>query len=108
MKLYIGGLCQGQEALARRENPGAALLTGFHAVIREKLAAGEDTLAYAQRLCAEQPELVVVSDVVGSGVVPISKEERLWREAVGRALCVVAEHAESVTRVMCGIGVRLK
>ena len=104
MKLYIGGLCQGQEALARRENPGAALLT----VIREKLAAGEDTLAYAQRLCAEQPELVVVSDEVGSGVVPISKEERLWREAVGRALCVVAEHAESVTRVMCGIGVRLK
>ena len=56
----------------------------------------------------EQPELVVVSDEVGSGVVPMSKEERLWREAVGRALCVVAEHAESVTRVMCGIGVRLK
>lgn len=108
MKLYIGGLCQGQEALARRENPGAALLTGFHTVIREKLVAGEDTLAYTQRLCAEQPELVVVSDEVGSGVVPISKEERLWREAVGRALCVVAEHAESVTRVMCGIGVRLK
>ena len=47
MKLYIGGLCQGQEALARRENPGAALLTDFHAIIREKLAAGEDTLAYA-------------------------------------------------------------
>lgn len=108
MKLYIGGLCQGQEVLARRENPGAALLTEFHTVIREKLSAGEDTLAYAQRLCAEQPELVVVSDEVGSGVVPISKEERLWREAVGRALCVVAEHAESVTRVMCGIGVRLK
>ena len=99
MKLYIGGLCQGQEALARRENPGAALLTEFHTVIREKLAAGEDTLAYTQRLCAEQPELVVVSE---------SKEERLWREAVGRALCVVAEHAESVTRVMCGIGVRIK
>ena len=84
------------------------MLTEFHAVIREKLAAGEDTQAYAQRLCAEQPELVVVSDEVGSGVVPISKEERLWREAVGRALCVVAEHAESVMRVMCGIGVRLK
>ena len=100
MKLYIGGLCQGQET--------PALLTEFHAVIREKLAAGEDTLAYAQRLCVEQPELVVVSDEVGSGVVPMSKEERLWREAVGRALCVVAEHAESVTRVMCGIGVRLK
>lgn len=96
-----GGACA-------EENPAAALLTGFHAVIREKLEAGEDTLAYAQRLCAEQPELVVVSDEVGSGVVPISKEERLWREAVGRALCVVAEHAESVTRVMCGIGVRLK
>ena len=104
MKLYIGGLCQGQEALARRENPGAALLTEFHTVIREKLVAGEDTLAYAQRLCAEQPELVVVSDEVGSGVVPISKEERLWREAAGRALCVVAEHASRGSCAESGCG----
>ena len=108
MKLYVGGVFQGPEELARRENPGAALLTDFHKLLREKLAAGEDTLAYAQRLCAEQPALVVVSDEVGSGVVPLSREERAWREAVGRALCLLAEHAESVTRVMCGIGVRLK
>ena len=45
---------------------------------------------------------------VGSGVVPIEADARAYREAVGRALCVVAQSAESVTRCVCGIGVRIK
>ena len=34
--------------------------------------------------------------------------ERAFREAVGRALCVLAQASCSVTRVVCGIGVRIK
>ena len=34
--------------------------------------------------------------------------QRLFREAVGRALCIVAQESESVTRCVCGIGVRIK
>ena len=53
-------------------------------------------------------EAVVTANEVGGGVVPMDPEERAWREACGRALCVLAGHADQVTRVVCGIGVRIK
>ena len=108
MKLYIGGAYQGQEALARAENPGAEIIPDFHEAVRDALRRGEEPRAFAARVCAEKPEAVIVSNEVGAGVVPIDPTERAFREAVGRALCVAAQAADSVTRVICGIGVRIK
>ncbi len=108
MKLYIGGMFQGQEELARAENPGAVILGDFHETVREALENGEDPREFARRVCREQPDAVVVANEVGSGVVPVEKAERAYREAVGRALCVIAQNAETVTRAVCGIGVRIK
>lgn len=108
MRLYIGGAFQGQEALARAENPGAAIISDFHARVREAVAGGEDAAAFARRVCEECPGAVIVANEVGCGVVPVDAGERACREAVGRALCAVAREAEQVTRVVCGIGVRIK
>ena len=108
VKLYVGGAYQGQEELARAENPGAVLLADFHLSVREAAANGEEPRAFARRILAEQPDAVIVANEVGSGVVPIDAGERAWREAVGRALCVIAQEACEVTRVVCGIGVRIK
>ena len=108
MKLYIGGAYQGQEELARAENPGAAILSDFHEAVREALNRGEDPRDFARRVCRERPGAVIVANEVGAGVVPVDPAERAFREAVGRALCVVAQEAESVTRAVCGIGVRIK
>ena len=109
MKLYIGGAYQGQEELARQENPDGEIFERFHETIREAvLKKGEEALAFAEQFYREHPEAVVVSDEVGSGVVPIAAEDRAFREAVGRVLCVIARNAEQVTRCICGIGVRIK
>ena len=108
MKLYVGGAYQGQDELARRENPGATLLTDFHETIRQAHLRGDDPKAFARALTAERPDAVVVTNEVGSGVVPIDPGERAWREAVGRALCVIAQAADQVVYVTCGIGVRIK
>ena len=108
MKLYIGGAFQGQEELARAENPDALILSDFHDSVRQALERGEDARAFARRICAESPDAVVVSNEIGAGVVPVEASERTLREAVGRALCLIAGEAESVTRVVCGIGVRIK
>ena len=47
-------------------------------------------------------------DVGVGAVLGNDDNERLFREAVGRALCIVAQESESVTRCVCGIGVRIK
>ena len=109
MKLYIGGAYQGQEETARRENPDKALFSAFHETIREAiLTEKQDPRSFAEDFCLKHPDAVVVADEVGSGVVPIAAEERAFREAVGRVLCVIAGNADQVTRCVCGIGVRIK
>ena len=109
MKLYVGGVCQGQEELARSENPGCEVYADFHETIRiAVLQEGQKPRGFAQKFCEEHPDAIVVANEVGAGVVPMTKEDRMFREAVGRALCVIAQKSESVTRCVCGIGVRIK
>ena len=109
MKLYVGGVCQGQEEMARSENPGCEVFADFHETIRSTvLQDGQEPREFAQRFCERHPDAVVVANEVGAGVVPMNREDRAFREEVGRALCVIAQKAESVTRCVCGIGVRIK
>ncbi|MDY4541218.1 MAG: bifunctional adenosylcobinamide kinase/adenosylcobinamide-phosphate guanylyltransferase [Candidatus Ventricola sp.] len=108
MKLYIGGAYQGQLELARAENPDALILEDFHEAVQEAMQRGEDARAFAQSVIAAHPDAVIVANEVGAGVVPIEAQERAFREAVGRALCIIAQAAQQVTRVICGIGVRIK
>ena len=115
MKLYIGGAGNGQTELAQAESgltpvsctPESALrapaIGAFHLLIRQVLEAGGDARAFGEQLLAENPEALVVSDEIGLGIVPLDPFQRRWREETGRALCVLAEGAERVTRVYCGI-----
>ena len=115
MKLYIGGTGNGQRELAAREtglspkpcSPVEALsapaIDCFHMTLRELLENGSDSRAFALRLVAENPDAVIVCDEIGLGLVPLDPFERRWREETGRALCILAESAERVTRVYCGL-----
>lgn len=51
---------------------------------------------------------VVLIDEVGCGVVPIDPIERAWREDAGRLGCLLAERADTVVRMVCGIPLVLK
>ena len=109
MKLYVGGVYQGQAELAQQENPEAELFFDFHETIRKAvLQEGQEPRTFARRFCEEHPTAVVIANEVGAGVVPMAAQDRAFREAVGRALCAIAQNAESVTRCVCGIGVRIK
>ncbi len=50
----------------------------------------------------------VICDEVGSGIVPMEFEERLYRELCGRIGVLLAENAEHVHHVVCGIGEVIK
>ena len=67
------------------------------------------------RICDETRALallapfdVVVIDEVGSGVVPVRADDAAWRERVGRLSCALAERADAVVRMTCGISQVIK
>ena len=45
----------------------------------------------------------VTASEVGGGVVPLDPDEREARERAGRLACLLAELADTVVRVFCGI-----
>lgn len=72
----------------------------------EELAAGtEDLFALADELCEKE---VVIASEIGAGVVPADPDERTAREKAGRLACILAERADTVIRVCCGLPQKLK
>lgn len=53
-------------------------------------------------------ECVILCVEIGSGVVPVEKEERFWRDETGRVYQFLAREAYIVDRVFAGCAMRLK
>ena len=53
-------------------------------------------------------DILLVTDEIGCGVVPIDPVERQWREETGRLCCLLAQRAQRVERIFCGIAMTLK
>lgn len=56
----------------------------------------------------KHPDAVILCDEVGCGVVPMDRADRDWRERVGRTCCALAEQADRVVRLYCGIPMVIK
>jgi len=58
------------------------------------------------------PELlskeVVICNEVGSGIIPVDPQERLFREQTGRLCILLAQHADKVVRMVSGIATVIK
>lgn len=67
--------------------------------LQEKLRSLADRLS--------QKEVVIATET-GCGVIPLDPRERRNREAAGRLSCLLAERAETVVRICCGIPQVLK
>ncbi len=110
MILVVGGAFQGKKEFAKKlaAEKKRKVVNLFHNQIQRLLEEGEDGEAYIRNLLEETPDVVIVMDEVGAGVVPVERSDREYREAVGRAGQILAREAEEVYRVICGIGVRIK
>ena len=71
----------------------------------QELLPCEDMTALAERLAQKR---VVIATEVGGGVVPVDPAERRMREDAGRLACLLAERADTVIRVCCGLPQLLK
>lgn len=69
---------------------------------------GEEPAEYWKSHIEQIGNMILISDDVSCGVVPIDETIRAWREANGRANNYLAGQAERVWRVFCGLGQVLK
>lgn len=124
MELIVGGAFQGQLDYARQLFPKLQWLDGkscsyeelcscegvfdFQEYIRRAMGEGQDVGELAQTLIRENSGMILVSDEVGYGVVPMEAFDRKYREAVGRICTRLAAYSRRVHRVVCGVGTVIK
>lgn len=112
MILVTGGLASGKRTYVLSLGYTQAQI-GTKVDGPEPVLYGLDEALRAGPLSRDDLEGLVNKDVVvccevGLGVVPVDKDERAWRELVGRTCCELSARASSVVRLICGIPVRIK
>lgn len=126
MKLIIGGAYQGKTDYAIKKYrinseeiiDGAALLdadkTGlrcvknYHLYVKKLCESGADSIEETKKLIAANPEIIIIMNEIGNGIIPLEKSERIRREETGKTGCFLAEKAETVERLVCGICTKIK
>ena len=124
MRMIIGGAFQGKMEYAQKEYPGIRWVDGaacseeellqcegvyhFHLYIRKSMEKYEEMRLFADRIIRENPHIVIITDEIGYGLVPIDAFERRYREETGRICTRLAAFSERVDRVVCGIGLPIK
>ena len=133
MDLIIGGYAQNKTEYAKKEYSDAILyenldinriiinlkeensarniiINNLQLVIKELLSAGMKSEEVWQeiknrilKLEGHGANLILISDEIGGGIVPMDAFDREWREVTGRILCRLAEQAQKVVRIVMGL-----
>lgn len=107
MILIVGGAFQGKTEYAKINfGDGYTIVNHYNLRVRKQLEKGLNPIEEAKKFTDKN--IVIVSDEIGYGLVPVDAFEREYREINGRVNCFFAEKAEQVIRVVCGIGTRIK
>lgn len=126
MRLIIGGYAQGRLSYAMEHyglteqdvwdaaaKPlstwnGQRIIYHVEALVTGWLCEGKNPCEMAAALLPQWENVILITQEVGCGLVPITAEQRAWREAVGRLNTYLARQAETVDRVCCGLGMRIQ
>lgn len=118
MILVTGGAFQGKTDFVKSRFSGSMIdgencdfnsvifarcVNNYHLLVKRLIERGENPIAFTERLCRENPRIIVIMNEIGGGIVPIEKEDRIWREQTGRAGCIIAAFSDIVVRLCCGI-----
>ena len=120
--LIVGGACQGKREYAKNayglneaeilpwneEREGASCIADLHLRVRACLEKGLTQQEVLEKLLPFGRGKIVLCDDIFCGVVPLDALERQWREVTGRLLCLLAQEADTVIRMQCGLPQAIK
>ncbi len=96
------------ETCSREQLANAVCVSDYQLFIAKLLKENIDPVGFTEELIEKTNIKAIIMNEVGCGIIPIEKDERKWRELVGMTGCMIAQRAEAVIRVSCGIPVYLK
>lgn len=125
MEVYLGGRAQGKLDYVRGRYPekgrivfgesagvedclGAEIIEHFHLFVRGFGDGRDEAFEAVERILEGNPQVIILCDEIGCGIVPVEREEREYRELVGRIMGMVVSRAERVERLVCGLPQVLK
>lgn len=84
------------------------VISGLHRFTYESSMHEKDPLEVIKDNLQLLKEKIVICDDISCGIVPLKKEERIWRENTGRCLQLLSKEASTVYRIFYGIPTVLK
>ncbi len=84
------------------------VICGLHIFTYESVVSGENPLDKIKENLELLQDKIIICDEISSGIVPLKKEERIWREDTGRCLQFLSKNSSKVYRVFCGIPTMIK
>lgn len=108
MEVYVGGRAQGKLDYVRGRYPekgrivfgesagvedclGAEIIEHFHLFVKGFGGNSEKAFEAVGRILEGNPQVIILCDEIGCGIVPMEKEEREYRELVGRIMGMVVQ-----------------
>ena len=84
------------------------VICGFHRFTYENILKDINSLQYIKENINLFKDKIIISDEISSGIVPLKKEDRMWREETGKCLQYLSKESSCVYRIFCGIPTIIK
>lgn len=84
------------------------VICGIHKFTYNNTLKNKSSLEYIKENINLFKDKIIISDEISSGIVPLKKEDRMWREETGKCLQYLSKESSCVYRVFCGIPTIIK
>ena len=103
---FVRGLGYDEAQIADGALDDSPVVLNAQELVRDMSGGKDADLAtLVEQLAAKD---VVACVEMGSGVVPLDRSERDWRDRAGALACALAARADAVVRMTCGVPVAIK
>lgn len=84
------------------------VLCGVHVFTRACVLHKLNSLEILENNLEYLKDKIIICDEINSGIVPMEKQDRAWREETGRVLQLLVKHSSSIYRIFFGIEEQIK
>lgn len=124
MKLYFGGAYNGKLKYIKEKfkvndediffcsksdiDFSKKVICGIDKLIYFNAVKGKESIMFFKENLHKLKDKIIICDEISSGIVPLKKEDRFWREETGRVLQLLTKESNFVCRIFCGLPMVLK